>query len=618
MAFRLTIRLTIRLTSRVPSDVSGPSAVERRALPSVSGASVAGSAATGPIGPGPTAPPGALTRVAPVDPHVSNEPSQPLGRSGLDLFDLLATTDVVAGRQATGPVALEVGLEQARGALLRNLPGDSLAALDSVWQGARRTEEGWYLRSGALTVMGLPGECERVAGEGLAARPESLALRFLQSFARLALGDVGGARAALLPALQRAPHDPLLLVQQSLVMARQGDGRGAEALLSRLSSHDPGHPAIAWGRAALRSLSADVARQQSRLTPSDWPAAVTDRRAGSGHPMPGAVYDADDIMPMATAPRATTPTASTAEIEPAERPAERTPTDVTAAALERFGARVAMRPSAEVAREARLLMRAFSAGGTLATAVNAEQAHAARVVLATFLGVASGEGAETPAPVRAMIEQLVPLLRQGRSDDAQRVVRRHSAQARQPIGRLLESVIRGAMTSESREAARTPEAGLPAVRGESEHGPVVPVRLGLALIEESAASRAAADATPSKRMPTTPALVAGTDAGDVFDAASPRAVANVELSGEGWGAARGAPQDSADWSAGAGVRAVALVCVALAMTALVTGHGAIAIGLAVGAVWLGVRRGGRANEGPLIERSARNRPGDVHETPRQE
>ncbi|MEQ1691891.1 MAG: hypothetical protein ABMA00_11430 [Gemmatimonas sp.] len=588
----------------MPSELKGLSSADRVPLP----------AASSTAGAGPVSPSHALTRTAPIDPREpATTPTHPLGRSGLDLLDVLATTDVVTHRDRTGTVALEVGLEQARGSLLRNLPSDALTALDAVWEGARKTEEGWYLRSGSLTVLGLPGESERVALEGLGLRPTSLALRFMQSLSRMSLGDLAGARAVLQPALQRAPGNPLLQVQHALLLAKQGDARSAEGLLARVEV-EPEHPAMVWGRSALRGIVADATRQRSRPTPIDWPAA-----------MPGVVPTAARATPMASdvifaditgdADVARTPEPARARDGEAIRSevasTEGATTDVAAAALERFGARVSMRPMAELAREARMLMRAFSAGGTLASATNAEQAHAARVVLTTFVGVASGEGAEVPAPIRDLVEQLVPLLQQGRFDEAERVLRRHSTLVREPIARLLSAIVRGGVVAEGQRTALlrdtestvsavrdtpspsfsiltermsgTPAAGMPMVRGDMERAPVIPVRLGLSLLEETSASRAALE---------TGMLVSTTQSGSVT------AIRNAEVEGEGWGAAHAVLQRSreSEWSDGAGVRAAALVCVALAAAALVTGHGAMAIGLAVGAVWLGLRRSGREGE----------------------
>lgn len=478
-------------------------------------------------------------------------------------------------------MALEVGLEQARGSVLRNLPGDALAALDSVWQGARRTEEGWYLRSGALTVLGLPGESDRVAEEGIAMRPNSVALRFVQSVARLAMGDLAGARAVLQPALTLRGNDPVILVQHALIQARQGDSRAADATLAKLERAIPDHPAVEWGRNALRSIVADATRQRSRPTPVDWPATDADI-------FPPAFGEDPDPAP-ASQSRAATPTPRNSDAV----------TDVATSALERFGARVAMRPAAEVVREARLLLRAFSAGGTLAAATHGEQAHAARTLLAAFLGSSGVDEHDRRTPLRSIVEQVVPLLQQGQTHDAERIVHRQRALAREPIARLLLAVVRGASLTVARNSAfdSAPVAGVKAsgahsavssdaasdtvvhdavVRDAVERGQVVPIRLGLGLLEETSAMREAM---------RTPFVVA-----PVVEALS-----GAELDGAGWGAAHRAASEQpvGEWEEGAGVRAVALVCVALAAGALFTGHGVVAIALGVGAAWLGLRRSGR-------------------------
>ncbi len=162
----------------------------------------------------------ALIPVAPLPPveprpEIGAAPRTPFDRSGISLLDVLTDADQVLARGSVAPVELEVGLEQARSSLLRQLPTEALASLDQVWQGAQDTEEGWYLRTGALLVLGLPGEGDRVATEGLDAQPASLALRFARSLARLAMGDVTGARQLL----QGLPdeHDELLTARHARI-----------------------------------------------------------------------------------------------------------------------------------------------------------------------------------------------------------------------------------------------------------------------------------------------------------------------------------------------------------------------------------------------------------------
>ena len=151
-----------------------------------------------------------------------HRPGSPLERSGIDLQALLATEDQLASREAVQGGELEVGLEQARGALVRRAPHETMAILDQVWDGAQRSEEGWYLRAGALVGLGLDEDGDRVAGDGLTQRPDSTALRYARSLARLGTGDVGGARVALEEALALRPQEPLLSLQHALVRARRG------------------------------------------------------------------------------------------------------------------------------------------------------------------------------------------------------------------------------------------------------------------------------------------------------------------------------------------------------------------------------------------------------------
>ncbi len=515
--------------------------------------------------------PSPVTRLAPAHHGASATAStQPLGRSGLDLLDVLATTDLLAHREPTGVVALEVGLEQARGSLLRNRPGDALTTLDQIWSAARATEEGWYLRSGALMVLGLPGECERVANEGLAVQPASLALRFLQSLVRMSLGDLAGARSVLQSALQLAPTDPLLLVQQALIQAKLGDSRTADALFGRVAMVSE-HPALSWGRETLRTIVTNATRLRSRPASFDQPDARPNLGAGAPQAVPTvhdcSVTDIANIADIADTDIADTDIADT-DITAAllgVPTGSRVPIDLAAMALERFGARVVKCSLAEVAHEARMLMRAFSAGGTLASATTAGQAHAARTLLATFLGVATGEGAETPAPVRAMVQQLIPLLQQERFTEAERIVRKQSMLAREPIGRLLLAIVRATpFFSDASARGATPDASGPIVRGDVEHTPVVPVRLGLGLVEETPASRASLHAWyPERVAAATPSTVRDEGGHVTFMASG----------------------------------SMPLACAALAAAFLVTSHAAIAVALAVGAVWLGLRAS-RCEGGP--------------------
>ncbi len=577
------------------------------------------------------APARALVPVAPAAPRDTNPLSgTPLGRSGLDLAELLGTHDTVAARQRTPSVALEVGLEQARGALLRNLAGDALAALDNVWEGARRTEEGWYLRGSALTVLGLPGEGDRIAQEGLQTRPASTALRFLQSLARLTVGDAAGARNALQPALHTAPHDPLLLVQQAIVQARQGDNRGAEALLHRAMRAAPEHPALDYGRGAVRAATADVTRSMSRSTPPPVEAIP-----GAGDPS-----ELGGVLPGAGPARSSgTVGAAEVEVSGSDRAS-----DVVDGALGRFGARFVQADVQDVAREGRLLIRAFSAGGTLAFACSADQAHAARGLLTTVVGVLLGESAEGAPPLRALVQQILAALRDGRTVDAERALRRAGGITREPTVRLLRLLVAGALAQTSAatrgdtraeqgeldetslrdadgaahasgatlfpdlrsiDGRVTPTQSRGMVQGQSECGPLVPVRLGLALLTETSEQRLAARGLVPSLSVSGPPEVSWPADQPLLDqvTGSYRTVPGPGEVATGWGsayatAALHTPRRNNDLHAGAGVRAVALLCVGLAAAAMSTGNSAVAIALGIGAAWLALRRsGGRGGSG---------------------
>lgn len=537
----------------------------------------------------------ALVPVSPVTPRTPPTADSLLGRSGVGLGDVLLTADVLEHRDVVAPVALEMGLEDARASLLRQLPGDALAALDAVWSTARQSEEGWYLRSGALTVMGLPGEGDRIAAEGLQRQPASLALRLVQSVARMLVGDMPGARAALAPALDAAPHDPVLMAQQAVILARQGYAEDAVALLERLAASTPDHPALGWARGMLRTVAADRTRQAARR------GTVTDPwrspgRSAEGVDWPGtAALDDDDA---AVDGRGVWGTEAFAP--PSEGG------DVAAAAFTRLGMRLRTSSDDELAREARLLLRAFSSGGTMCAAVSPEQAHAARSVLAGMLSLLSPAAASTAehAPA-AVLSLLTPLLaaRRGvptppRGEEIARLLRRASGTVPATQHRLVDVLTRAASSSgrgAPGDAERSGGSGpyMAIVQGEPEPGsPVVPIRMGLALLTESRATRAAdlarwpedapGSMTPWRgATPTVPGVVAQAEPSHtryVSDWTTTRAIAE---------------QQSTPSPGARGAGFVAVLCVTAALAAAINGATVIAVALGVGAAWFGLRRSAR-------------------------
>jgi hypothetical protein len=246
-------------------------------------------------------------------------------------------------RGTVAPVALHVGLETARGALLRGLAAESLATLDGVWEGAQATEEGWYLRSGAMTVLGLPGEAERVATEALQRQPLSVALRFMQSTARLASGDLSGARGAIAAASEQRDMHPVLLMQQVIVLARQGDRREAERRLQQLLRLFPDHPAVDYAvftafDAAVGDVAVgDVAPALAACAPTSIESPLRDARELPVPAFGAVVYEGMVQGEAATGPLV--PVRLGLALLEARAPAHVTPNGLSATALDVDGGR---------------------------------------------------------------------------------------------------------------------------------------------------------------------------------------------------------------------------------------------------------------------------------------
>lgn len=587
----------------------------------------------GPTGPRPHGPP---------TPSTGTPASEPLSRSGLDLADLLGTKDVLASRAPTGSVALDMGLERARTALLRNTPSEALSALDAVWDGAQHAEEGWFLRGGALAVQGRPEESALVVEEGLRQRPNSVALAFLLSVARVAVGNLIGAREALAAVAKRPTKDPLVLLQLALISAREGDASTADALLAKLEATNHDHPAVLWGRSALRGILAEAARSRGARTNRPGATRAADAEAGSATIVDGEVNDLpsnsshrrdahrsdahrsdpraapssmerdqDDAAhdwlteegeaPLydATAFDASVLDIADAElIHEAETPdyatmpatsgtasragdSDHAGTDVATAALERFGAKVATASEYELTREARLLLRAFSAGGTLASVVNPEQAHAVRTVLTMLLETTTGDVTTTPPAVRALMRELVPQMRQGRGREAERLLRDEGAYVGEPIARTLTAMLRGVLpiaddaSWESEDGAETDR--IVSAARDAERRPLLAVRLGLGLIEETAAMRSAhRTPTPRHAMLAVEPDVLSELAARLFGATGAPETAD--------------PDQPPQRGTGTGGRLLVLIFGALAVVALAVGYWQVGVVVGLVAGWLALRQ----------------------------
>lgn len=586
----------------------------------------------------------AVVRVTPAAPGQGVDTGQPLSRSGLSLEALLGADDLLEARAEVRQGATAMGLSQARTALLRQLPGDALAALDDVWSGAQRSEEGWYLRAGALTVLGLPGEGDRVATEGLAQRPASLALRYLQSVARSVNGDWQGARAALAEALDAAPADPVLRLQQAVVLGRQGHLADANEIIAEVQQQGTEHPAVDWARGIVRGLTADRARGEARQT----------MRMASGE---FAVVDADDLSG-STGPATTDgvrdgrsgvrpdmqDAVQDALADDAVRWSPADGGDLVEHAFASLGARLVQRGDGLPANDMRVLMRALSAGGTLMGSCTPDQAHAARTLLGQLLESIRQLDASTvirPTPSVGLAALLAALRRDDHAE-AGRLWRRSSIAVPPGARRLMQALLDGARAvretsasaaSDARGATdTTPDRNAEMrrfrqdgvsfasiVRNERDDGVLLPVRFGLSLLREAPdpvageyggdyrdeyRGESGAFAAIHGRVGTPPMSLEGLARGPRTPGGVPgadvaAAVVQGEATGMGWGAARAANSLTGESprvgdTEGSGVRIVAVLCVALAVGASVLGFNAVAIALAAGAVWLGMRRSTKA------------------------
>lgn len=598
--------------------------------PDITGLGGAGGVPIPPTAPvRPAAPSRALVPVERVGPRAPT--ASPLGRSGVALEDLLFAPDVLESREAATPVAMEMGLETARRQLLQRQPAESLATLDAVWGRAEGSEEGWYLRAGALTVLGHPQEGDAVAGEGLETQPQSLALRLIQSVARALVGDLSGARVALYPALDAAPDDPVLLAQQAVVLARQGHADDASDLLQQIADATPEHPALAWARATIRTASTDRTRSAARVVFIDdvmpdvesiakptGPPVVPPITALASEPITEPITEPVTVPvaePMAesAAEAMASPVSGSAD-ETVEAVAGGAPQpangDLVATAFRELGETLRTAPDDTLTNTARMLLRACSAGGTLASACAPAEAHAGRQVLTALLlalrpdGVGAGIPGIEASPLSALMTQLLPLLRDEsavhaslNAADAERMLRRLGPSVPPEVRRVLTVLVEGADGSARRPEAEGAVGSL--FPDESEQGPLVPIRLGLSLLAETSTTRALE--RQQEVIGGGVAGAAGLQIGAVFvPSADLRRDDPVfgELSGIGWGAAAAASAASGDATEGArgprrdGASAAfpAILLVAAALGAALNGAGTIAVLLGGAGLWLALRR----------------------------
>ena len=472
---------------------------------------------TGPVSSLPTS--RALTRVTPVLPQ-SATPSDdpPLNRSGLNVRDVITTADHVVTRSRTPAIALDVGLEHARGSMVRNHPADALAMLDAVWSGARHTETGWYLRASSLALLGLPGEAARIAADAVARNPQSAANHFVLSLVKLSLGDLQAARASIADAVRHREPDALLLVQSALLEAQSGNAHDAEQLLRRATAQWPEHPALVYGRRMLREVLQHAARETSFAA--------------------GAIHDGSVRWP--TPALARTPvsvgvlahegaTLNAVGLDSAALDAAHSaPTDLLTESLHHLGVTLRTGTTHDVTMSARGMLTALSSGGALANTTSAARAHVMRSVVSAVLAALHEPGRNTSVGWAAesagghwqrtelspmdihrgdalfgdpsheglieVVRVLVAALRNGRLPDAQETLRRARGSIDEMSMVLLHVLATDVKSTDlSGSAARlvgstppegeTSDVGVRASAGEP--ALLTPIRLGLALLPEA-------------------------------------------------------------------------------------------------------------------------------------
>lgn len=558
----------------------------------------------------PVAPVPAAERVETASEHV-------LSRAGVDLAKLFGEVDDALVTRATPTAtALTDQLERARAALVRGAPDAALSALDEGWDGAARTESGWYYRSAALALLGLPEDAERVLADGLTRRPQSAALLFLQSVIRSEQGDSAGARGALLAAMARRPGQSVLLAWQAVLSARAGDAHGALDLLAPLFENDPTSAVFSWAKQAIMAAKAERARASD---PSSVGGAPTDADV--------AVHTEADRARAAAAASATDE-----GLDPSQAPLSR--------ALARLGALLGERPVDEVRREIRTLIQALALGGTLDRSAKSAEIAAVRSVLSDLLRLLERASA-TPALGRHALDPLaaeheVPeppavraailhALSRGRFEIAERLMARLAQSERDASAGVLRVLVQGA-----RSAARDLGASAVSEPPESvaelllrtatrrEHAVLVPVRVGLSLLNESSARQSAHEvmrglveplaASSTGRAATwgaAGAIVGGAFSGSAVpnpSELSPHArlvgggelvAAHLAANASVAASVRRTQRDAslhAGASADASARTGAVVCVGLALVAFVFGRDLVGLLCAAGAGWFVLRR----------------------------
>ncbi|MES3032616.1 MAG: hypothetical protein V4813_01315 [Gemmatimonadota bacterium] len=190
----------------------------------------------------------------------------------------------LAGRLEQGDVLpdttrLALALESATRALQGGRAEVVLAELDAVWSQQLDADSPWYLRGGALQLLGRSGDAEQVLRDAIAKLPRSAAILYLLGVHTAHRGFPDAARMANDHGLSLHPTEPLLWLQRAALSQRSSTADATSALMAHVQSLAPAFPADDWlvmltrvGELHERQPTPAVQRAITRSTPLSLPA----------------------------------------------------------------------------------------------------------------------------------------------------------------------------------------------------------------------------------------------------------------------------------------------------------------------------------------------------------
>jgi len=190
----------------------------------------------------------------------------------------------LAGRLEQGDVLpdttkLALALESATRALQSGRAGAVLAELDAVWSHQLAADSPWYLRIGALQLLGRTVDAEQVLRDAVSRLPRSAAILYLLGVHIMHRGQVEAAKLANDHALALHPTEPLLWLQRAALAKQNGLPDLAASTMQHAQTLAPTFPADDWlsmlvrlGELRGRTPTPTYQRAIGKLTPSTLPA----------------------------------------------------------------------------------------------------------------------------------------------------------------------------------------------------------------------------------------------------------------------------------------------------------------------------------------------------------